>query len=1067
MNQKPNTIPHSLLAATVIVTGTATAGNVTLLPDAVNQLDSNTTSYSDANVTLTPLQGGVPATFNANAVRLGIDDFGTNVNAFNDPDTDATNGNGEEMRFEFAANAGLTGLSWDFARADGPSPDDGINISGFTSDPGVSIAGPGASASYSNGTVNIQLTGAAFVGTDGVLTLSNPGASAGATLLMTVADTTQAGAQFPITSISYEDAVPTKAPVLDPPLPPTLSPGVGVSTTLTASLEPGTAPGPSYVWEFDDGGGFVQVATTESYTFVAGPAADGDYRVTVTNAVGSDTATIAVTAIDDGDGIDNQWEVDNFGDFQTYGATDDVDQPTPDGLDNAGEFAAGTDPNNPDTDGDGLLDGDEAANNADPLVADTDGDGFSDGYEVNTAGTAANDPNDAPLVDSGRNSIGVTFASAAGNAAGINLGPLALAGAPGFVQKNWNATGALPQAQTSTSESDIVTPSGGTLVDSSGSATAANFIIGSAGTFSRLNNPDQSISGLYSGYLFATAASPTALIDIADIPYARYDIVFYVMGFSQNVAARIAEINSGLEYGFRTPAILPAGSDPVWFRGADQTNASNGTFENYPVSTHVIFRGLSGTDQSFDLNQVTDNGGIAAFQIIEDLDTDGDGMGDNYEISVGLDPNDDGTTDPVKEGANGDFDGDGILNIDEHDDGTNPTDPDTDGDGYTDDVETDTGIFVSTSDTGTDPRLPDFDGDGLLDGVETNTGIFVDANDTGTDPLVANFDTDQDGWSDEYEVGAGGTNLADPEDPGGPNPTGFAIGFNAIAGVGGGPTVEFGPLVYAGAPGVEQKNWNRTIDLANNTTDASGTIAKIATPNAGEIVDSAGNVIGDAGSGVGVTFTAGFGAYSSFPDNATPYGRLYNSFIYGRSQEATDASITLTGIPYANYDVYVYFGSETNGRTGTISSSAAGTTYSFTTQVVDGSPGTFLQTTDTGSGNPAANYAVFSGQSGGTFDVTVTPGALQNSMGIYGIQVVEAAASGDPTLTLSNPQISGTVFTADFTTDTAGTFILERSETLNNDWIQIGSSFSVGVGTSQVTDPSAPATKAFYRVSEP
>nr|NIT99090.1 LamG domain-containing protein [Actinomycetota bacterium]NIX54066.1 hypothetical protein [Actinomycetota bacterium] len=34
----------------------------------------------------------------------------------------------------------------------------------------------------------------------------------------------------------------------------------------------------------------------------------------------------------------------------------------------------------------------------------------------------------------------------------------------------------------------------------------------------------------------------------------------------------------------------------------------------------------------------------------------------------------------------------------------------------------------------TDPLNPDTDGDGLLDSVETNTGTFVDANDTGTSP---------------------------------------------------------------------------------------------------------------------------------------------------------------------------------------------------------------------------------------------------------------------------------------------------------------------------------------------
>lgn len=47
----------------------------------------------------------------------------------------------------------------------------------------------------------------------------------------------------------------------------------------------------------------------------------------------------------------------------------------------------------------------------------------------------------------------------------------------------------------------------------------------------------------------------------------------------------------------------------------------------------------------------------------------------------------------------------------------------------------------------------DTDNDGLSDGVETNTGTFFDANDTGTDPNK--IDTDGDGLYDGYEVANG------------------------------------------------------------------------------------------------------------------------------------------------------------------------------------------------------------------------------------------------------------------------------------------------------------------------
>jgi len=94
--------------------------------------------------------------------------------------------------------------------------------------------------------------------------------------------------------------------------------------------------------------------------------------------------------------------------------------------------------------------------------------------------------------------------------------------------------------------------------------------------------------------------------------------------------------------------------------------------------------------------------------------------------------------------------------------GTNPINPDTDGDGLPDGVETNTGEYVNATNTGTDPLNRDTDGDGLSDGVETNTGEFVSKSNTGTNPH--NPDTDGDGVGDWYEIYSSFTDPFDASD---------------------------------------------------------------------------------------------------------------------------------------------------------------------------------------------------------------------------------------------------------------------------------------------------------------
>ncbi|MHA1587678.1 MAG: M28 family peptidase [Candidatus Thorarchaeota archaeon] len=147
------------------------------------------------------------------------------------------------------------------------------------------------------------------------------------------------------------------------------------------------------------------------------------------------------------------------------------------------------------------------------------------------------------------------------------------------------------------------------------------------------------------------------------------------------------------------------------------------------------------------------------------LDTDADGLNDDFELSIGGDPT---SADSDGDGALdydeymwgsslqlNDTDGDGILDGMEAELGSDPTLVDTDGDGLDDWNETYSYLTSSVS--------SDTDSDGLEDGFEVSVGLNPLSPDSDGDGLsdlfeFLNFlnplsnDTDGDGWSDAYEV---------------------------------------------------------------------------------------------------------------------------------------------------------------------------------------------------------------------------------------------------------------------------------------------------------------------------
>lgn len=109
----------------------------------------------------------------------------------------------------------------------------------------------------------------------------------------------------------------------------------------------------------------------------------------------------------------------------------------------------------------------------------------------------------------------------------------------------------------------------------------------------------------------------------------------------------------------------------------------------------------------------------------------------------------------------------------------------------------------------------------------------------------------------------------------------------------------------------------------------------------------------------------------------------------------TNSYVSLTAIPYAQYDVYVYFSADTANRLGSITDGT--TKYYFSTlgsAAISGANALFTQTTDTTGAGPLANWAKFSGS---TSSLTLTCDAIGGNdqwLGIAGFQIVAVPEPG-------------------------------------------------------------------------
>ncbi|HLP78368.1 MAG TPA: glycoside hydrolase family 27 protein [Candidatus Paceibacterota bacterium] len=186
---------------------------------------------------------------------------------------------------------------------------------------------------------------------------------------------------------------------------------------------------------------------------------------------------------------------------------------------------------------------------------------------------------------------------------------------------------------------------------------------------------------------------------------------------------------------------------------------------------------------------------------------------------------------------------------------------------------------------------------------------------------------------------------------------------------------------------------------------------------------------------------------------------LLNGYLNsGAGQISAASSIIITQIPFSYYDLCVYFSSDAAGRPGTITDGT--TTYSFSTigsPSIAGANAVLVRTTDTGTGYPSADYAVFSGIFGSSKEIICN---VPLWGGIAGFQIVPRTDPLPTVALLVAKNSSGGIITLSWPTG-IGSVVLQKSFDLLN-WVAADPQL-----TTNSISISVSVSNQFFRLARP
>ena len=464
----------------------------------------------------------------------------------------------------------------------------------------------------------------------------------------------------------------------------------------------------------------------------------------------------------DYDGLPDAWEKLHFGSADPEIRPSDLlatgtDDPDGDGCNNGCEYARGTDPNNPDTDGDGLTDGEEAYTYfTNPLKPDTDDDGLTDCQEI--FGDSAPGRCPAPaIVNSDTYNYPTNPRNPDTDGDGLTDGDEVLVHGTDPTNPDTDGDGLSDFDEVENHGTDPTNP------DTDGDG------LSDGEELNGITNPARYAAVVrHSTYKFPTDPLDP---DTDDDGLSDGDEVFVHGTDPTDPDTDDDGLSDGIE--------VDLGTDPL------EMSLDSNDGDNLPDAWELRFFGNLDQGDTDDMDGDYCNN-LCEFEndlspLLVDYDGDGDGVFDKYEIegrtvivdgvsfTYYTDPNNpdtdgDGLNDyeelvPYSIRVNGswitgvtsdptsaDRDGDGLSDLEERNHNTHPYRADTDGDGLDDGIE----INGTYGDfwTATSPVEADSDGDRLsdLDELELRTA----AHPTCPDPW--NADSDGDGLPDGHET---------------------------------------------------------------------------------------------------------------------------------------------------------------------------------------------------------------------------------------------------------------------------------------------------------------------------